>query len=223
MGVIWQVIVDMICEKGSRIDNLDLLVPLIGSGGWQGVLLFDGYECSESSVRELARRMVAAFEEYSGVDAEGLIRLVDVAGLSVNASMLVLVRQGKSVTIFSSGDCRAYSLEQGLLTSDHSVAWEQLVERGVVASKLSGLVVRHPARRVLTKSFKSPGGVVDGGLISLSTHDVSMLLICSDGFWEHLEDAVVVKLLSRDLSLEDFSSSLPESAENRTACIVNFE
>jgi serine/threonine protein phosphatase PrpC len=217
------VIIDQVCEKGGRIDNLDLLVPLIGGGGWQGVLLFDGYKCSEGSVRELARRMVAAFEGNSGVDAQGLIRLVDVAGLSVNASVLVLVRQGKSVTIFSSGDCRAYSLELGLLTSDHSVAWEQLAGRGITASKVSSLVVKHPARRVLTKSFKSPAGVVDGGLISLSTHDVSMLLICSDGFWEHLEEAVVVKLLNRDLSLEDFSASLPDSAENRTACIINFD
>ncbi|MDT4829131.1 hypothetical protein FQZ97_625450 [compost metagenome] len=214
---------ESVCDKGSRTENLDSIFNFVCDGCWLGVLLVDGYESAEKDICELGKRFESVLMQHGKIDALQAVSLVDLEGLSVKASILLVVKQVDGVSIYHSGDCRAYTLEAGLLTEDHSVAWAQLVKRGICPSRVEVLVSKHPARRVLAKSFCLPAQENGGESLHVSSGESSKLLVCTDGYWEHFSGSVVSDILTGKISLKEFSERMPVSAENRSACILDIK
>lgn len=101
---------------------------------------------------------------------------------------------GSRCAWLSCGDSRLYHLNnEGSLwrTADHSVV-QLLVDRGVVAEVDMGT---HPDQG---KLYQSLGGDADpepdSGLLDLKQNDT--LLLCSDGFWEHISKNAIQSMAS---------------------------
>ncbi|MDZ7661726.1 PP2C family serine/threonine-protein phosphatase [Thiohalophilus sp.] len=110
------------------------------------------------------------------------------------------------------GDSRVYLFRDGLpiyRTQDHSYV-EQLYQAGRISlSKRQG----HPMRNFVTQCIGlNPGEpqVTISNSIALQEGDV--LLLCSDGFWEPLDDALIGSSLASG-SLRDNIDKLAERAE----------
>ena len=127
-------------------------------------------------------------------------------------AVLCLVQEGKAWWAHV-GDSRFYLFRDGLpiyRTQDHSYV-EQLYQAGrIPLSKRQG----HPMRNFVTQCIGlNPGepqvSVTNSG-VPLQEGDV--LLLCSDGFWEPLDDALIGSSLDTR-SLRDSIGKLAEQAE----------
>ncbi len=92
------------------------------------------------------------------------------------------------------GDSRAYRLPQGgrleLLTRDHSMV-QDLVDRGVLRPEQAR---RSLNRNVITRAVGLAEDL-DPDCLSLELGVGDLLLLCSDGLWDMLEDAQIERLL----------------------------
>lgn len=111
------------------------------------------------------------------------------------------------------GDSRLYLFRNGLplyRTTDHSYV-EQLYQEGRISLKK---LHSHPMRNYITQclglSYHTPQITVSKG-VAIKVGDV--LLLCSDGFWDPLEDAQMGPLLDQE-KLNLALNNLAERAEN---------
>ena len=104
---------------------------------------------------------------------------------------LVTVRERHAV-IGHAGDSRAYLVRDGaasVLTSDNSWVGEQ-VRSGALPP---GSERRHPRRNIITMAVM--GEPIQPELVHLDLNAGDVVLLCSDGFWEPLEDDQIAGLL----------------------------
>ncbi len=98
------------------------------------------------------------------------------------------------------GDSRAYLFRRGKLiarTKDHSLV-QQMVENGMLDDEAARL---HPTRNLLLSALGSVEETLEisvSEVISIQADDV--LLLCSDGIWEPIGDALINQSLSSALS-----------------------
>ena len=161
--------------------------------------------------------VLGGFAAQPGVDPQLLRRLLERANLDVVArqaeggklaemrSTVVLAAidlQAQQITLAHSGDSRAYLFRDGAIvkrTVDHSLV-QQMVALGLIDEEGARL---HPQRNMLISALGSvevAPDIVVSEPMPLAVGDV--LLLCTDGLWEPLGDAVLLELLkaSRDAS-----------------------
>ncbi len=121
------------------------------------------------------------------------------------------VIKGRDLFVAHIGDSRLYLLrgdELLQLTKDHTWVAEQ-IEKGLLSEEEGKI---SPFRNVLTRSLGTRGEVqVDLSQFSLQVGDV--ILLCTDGFYEYLEEEEIKGHLRDDLSLAIFR--LTELAQER--------
>lgn len=121
------------------------------------------------------------------------------------------VIKGRDLFVAHIGDSRLYLLrgdELLQLTKDHTWVAEQ-IEKGLLSEEEGKI---SPFRNVLTRSLGTRGEVqVDLSQFSLQVGDV--ILLCTDGFYEYLEEEEIKEHLRDDLSLAIFR--LTEIAQER--------
>lgn len=126
-------------------------------------------------------------------------------------AVLCLIQQGM-VWWAHCGDSRCYLFRNGLplyRTKDHSYV-EQLYQQGQLSmEKRDG----HPMRNLVTQCIGLPN-ISPEVTVSKGTALVEgdILLLCSDGFWEPLDDAQMGAIIEQD-SLNNAISKLAERAE----------
>lgn len=185
-----------------------LCVVADGAGG------HGGGDVASAVVR---RSVLDGFAAQPGIDAGLLRQLLGRANLDVVArqaeggklatmrSTVVLAAidlQAKEVAFAHSGDSRAYLFRGGSIarrTSDHSLV-QQMVEGGMLDEEGARL---HPQRNMLLSALGSVEPAPEIAVsrpLALQMGDV--LLLCSDGLWEPLGDAILAATLrvSRDAS-----------------------
>lgn len=210
-------------ELGRRSANLDALLSVEAINGAKCVILIDGYRCSKEAVTSLSKILADFFLNNSCSSAKEVLEGAQQADLVVNASVLIVVKYAGVVSIFSVGDCRAYSEEGELLTKDHSLAWELLVAKGAGSGSIEEAVSKHPYKNHLVRSFKLPGGGINGDLLEFDVGRYSRLLICTDGFWTRVSSRVDFVEVIGSLELEHYCSCLVESSDNSSVCIVGVD
>lgn len=116
-----------------------------------------------------------------------------------------------TVFIVHVGDSRAYLCRQGKLeqlTRDHTMA-QGLVEMGAIKPDE---VHRHAKRHVLTNFVGGPSSGVEPDVSTRQLQDGDMLMLCSDGLTEMVEDAEINRVLSTASSVDEAARSLIDLA-----------
>ncbi|MCO7036032.1 hypothetical protein NAG83_05890 [Pseudomonas carnis] len=213
-------IVSKTCDKGGRLENLDCIIEFKGQDDFHAVVVVDAYGCKQHDVERFASE-VKSFSTSGVSSASELLERINV-DFSIRMSVVCIAKIDGGLSLSNLGDCRAYSENGELLTLDHTNAWDDLTARGIESTRVAELVKKHPARRVLNKflKFPEPVHIAEGSL--LSGCGETKYLLCSDGFWEHLNQSALMDLMSGNLSIEDFSNSLSGASDNYTACMVRF-
>jgi len=126
-------------------------------------------------------------------------------------AVLCLIQDGKAWWAHV-GDSRFYLFRDGLpiyRTQDHSYV-EQLYQEGrITLDKRQG----HPMRNYVTQCIGlNPGEPEVSVSNSVRLQEGDILLLCSDGFWEPLDDALIGSSLD-DGTLRDVIDKLAERAE----------
>ena len=126
-------------------------------------------------------------------------------------TLVAAVVQGNSATWVHCGDSRLYVVRKGLLlarTRDHSYAEQHRSER---SSQLPHTMNRNVLYTCLGSPVK-PQFDVTGPIV---LHQGDKILLCSDGLWDSLDDATIV----RGLASAPVSQAVPELVEQalRTA------
>jgi serine/threonine protein phosphatase PrpC len=127
--------------------------------------------------------------------------------------VLCLIQQDQAVWAHV-GDSRLYLYQQGLpiyRTTDHSYV-EQLFQKGEISRWEQDL---HPRRNQITECLGARHDepkVSISKMVSLKPDDI--ILICSDGLWGPLDDAVMGRMLMAESPLEDSLYKMAETAEH---------
>ena len=194
---------------GNRESNQDRL-GVVETGGGVVLVLGDGLggksggELAASTLVETVEKMVhkqglpvaepEAFLREAIIRAHYAIRSAGAKKLppiEPGSTAVICLVQNKKVWWAHVGDSRFYLIRDGLplyRTQDHSYV-EQLYQEGKIPlEKRQG----HPMRNLVTQCIglmeNEPQVAVNNG-IELQKGDV--LLLCSDGFWEPLDDAQI--------------------------------
>jgi serine/threonine protein phosphatase PrpC len=131
-------------------------------------------------------------------------------GMGTTLVMACLV--GPQVLVGHIGDSRAYRLHQGrlqALTRDHSLLREQLD---------AGLITPQQAARAIHRNFVTRAVGVEPQ-VRLETHlhpfvDGDLLLLCSDGLTDMLDDARIETMLAAATVLDDTARALVDAANS---------
>ena len=127
--------------------------------------------------------------------------------------VLCLVQESKAVWAHV-GDSRLYLFQSGLpiyRTTDHSFV-EMLYQKGEISRREQD---SHPKRNQITQCLG--GGLVEepdptvSNMVSLREEDI--LLLCTDGLWGPMDDAVMGNLLCRPGNLDDIINAMAQEAE----------
>jgi PPM family protein phosphatase len=201
-------------------DNYVVAPPLFavadGMGGAQAgevasQLAASALEAGDSDAQEATKRIDELIQEANR-------RIFDRASTDPSASgmgttMTVALVEGMTVAIGHVGDSRAYlvrgeHMEQ--LTDDHSLV-NELVKSGKLSEEEAQA---HPQRSVITRAVGTDPDVdVDGFTIEAEEGDI--LLICSDGLSDMVEDEEILELVHRNRDDLDKAVKALVAAANR--------
>jgi serine/threonine protein phosphatase PrpC len=142
--------------------------------------------------------------EIRRVSAEGI-------GLSGMASTIALAAiSGRDIITANVGDTRVYAWfndHLSLVSSDHSAVTELVRHRLLRSAQMRS----HPFRNIITRSLGHAENV-EPFVGILSTANVGLLLLCTDGIWSVLEDSVLEGFLAQKNSLEEKCVSILNAA-----------
>lgn len=135
----------------------------------------------------------------------------DIAGKIMGTTFTVAAIDGEQLHIAHIGDSRAYRIRQGVieqLTNDHSYLAE-LVRLGEVER---AALEQNSRKNVLLKAL-GPEPVVEAQLLTESWQADDILLLCTDGLYNALSDAEILRILRT-------SSDLAQAAERLIAAAL---
>ncbi|MGG3572046.1 Stp1/IreP family PP2C-type Ser/Thr phosphatase [Bacillus gobiensis] len=117
---------------------------------------------------------------------------------------------GSFVTIAHIGDSRCYLLREGSLrqvTEDHSLV-NELVRTGSLSKEDAE---NHPRKNVITKALGTDQSVeIDVRTIEFENNE--LLLLCSDGLTDKVDENEIAEILKNEISLEEKASVLIDIA-----------
>ena len=123
---------------------------------------------------------------------------------------------GTDLFVAHAGDSRAYLLRRGKLeriTSDHTLV-QTLVDCGAISPEDAR---EHPRRHIVTNVLGGPSRGVDVEIKRREIIDGDLLLLCTDGLTEALDEPEIARLLGRSLDPEASAYELVDAALNRDA------
>jgi PPM family protein phosphatase len=131
------------------------------------------------------------------------------SGAMSGTTLVLAVVDGDRVRLANIGDSRAYRIRDGVaeqLTEDHSWIAEQVRDGRVDAER----ALHHPGRNMLTRALTGEPVGADVFSADLVTGDV--VLLCSDGVWDAVDDARLAAEMSSGATLADAVAALCDRA-----------
>lgn len=132
-----------------------------------------------------------------------------IMGMGTTAT-LAMVYQGKVITAHV-GDSRAYMAGDDIvqITRDHSYV-QELVSRGEISPEMAK---HHPKKNYITRAMGAEDTVkVD---ISIKPYNGEIIVVCSDGLTNFVEDDEILAHLKKQNTLEEGAQKLVELANSR--------
>lgn len=109
--------------------------------------------------------------------------------------------QGREASILNVGDSRAYLFDGETLrqvSEDHSYV-EEMRRLGRISAEDART---HPQKNLITRAV-GVDATVDGDLFEVELRDTAILLLCSDGLTDMVEDEKIAEVLAKAGTLED--------------------
>jgi protein phosphatase len=143
--------------------------------------------------------------------ANAEIKHLSTGKLSRMASTIAVAAvNGSDIVLANVGDTRVYAVFRGhlsVVSHDHNAAMELVQHRLLKSDQLRG----HPFRNIITRSL-GHAQHVEPFVNRLSTNDVSLLLLCTDGIWSVLEDSALEYIMTHTVSLEEKCTQILDTA-----------
>jgi serine/threonine protein phosphatase PrpC len=184
----------------------EIYIPLMGLDPQQGELSFQ--EVFQAGIEQANAEIIK--KSYGG-------------GTTVTAVLIV----GDQMTIAHVGDSRVYYVDKKgkleALTRDHSLV-KRLQELGQITPEEAAV---HPQRNVLYRAL-GQGEPFDPEIISDKRPESGYLLVCSDGLWSIVDQAIISSVFKSGVSAQDICDRLIDTAndaggpDNITAILVEF-
>ena len=152
-------------------------------------ILGKAIECANTLIRERAQEVAA----YSGM------------GTTVVAATCI----GRYLEVANVGDSRLYVINDNIeqITHDHSLV-EEMVRAGGIDRRSAR---NHPDKNIITRAVGAEDHIdVDYFTVEMKAGD--MVMLCSDGLTNMLEDEEIRKILTKEGSLKDRVEELVEAA-----------
>lgn len=130
-------------------------------------------------------------------------------GLMCGTTLVIAVVGAGRARLANVGDSRAYRIRDGVaeqLTVDHSWIAEQVRDGRLDADRAT----HHSGRNMLTRAIT--GEPVDADLFSTDLRDGDVLLLCSDGVWDAVDDARLAAEIRPGVALAGAAASLCDRA-----------
>ena len=128
--------------------------------------------------------------------------------MRATVAMLAIDRLTRAACWGHVGDSRIYAFRSGHLrfqSRDHSVM-QSMLDAGLGDA---AMLRRHPQRGVLLAALGSPDDVApDVGGEAEPVRDGDVFMLCSDGLWEYVEEAVMERLLARSSAAKDWLAAM---------------
>jgi len=173
-------------------------------------------------------------DECFDMAQEMLMEEKEIKGLpSIKTTMVLLLIKDKYATWGHIGDSRLYHFRNGKQASrtiDHSVP-QMLVLSGQIKERE---IRHHPDRSMLLHAmgaeWTAPSYEIDKRNMEIRKQD--SFLLCSDGFWEWIEEKTMIKILKQELSAYDTLHAMEEEVlnngkgkgmDNYSAILVNIK
>lgn len=189
-----------------RTENQDVFAATPMPDGAVGVLVADGMGgmagggdaarvAAVEAVRVLAAGSAGEVTVAGAISAANAAvgGLREASGGQPGTTLTVVAVAGHVAHVAHAGDSRAYLVRSGvarLLTDDHSWVGDR-----VRAGELPpGSERRHARRNIITRAVM--GDPVEPMLASATLHGGDLLVLCSDGFWEPLDDEQIAALVA---------------------------
>jgi serine/threonine protein phosphatase PrpC len=147
--------------------------------------------------------------------------------LGMGTTLVTALVTRNRLTIAHIGDSRAYLVRDGRLTrvtEDHSLV-NELLKSGQINEQEAHI---HPRRNVLTRALGTEQNI-EADIRHTEWHAGDMLLLCTDGLSNLLEEQVILQILVSDSSIEGKANLLIERAleaggdDNVTVVLVSNE
>lgn len=168
---------------------------------------FKSYIETASSVTNVKKLLEDAMQYANKVVYEKALTTLDMFGMGT--TMVACTIYENTIYVANVGDSRLYVLQDTIeqVTVDHSYV-EELVRAGEITRDES---IHHPAKNKITRALGASGDVgVD--VFELSTMDVRVVLLCSDGLSNMISDKEIESMLMKDVSLEQQGYALVQMA-----------
>lgn len=211
----------MLSKQGTRAVNEDFVGISVTPDRWAFILCdgLGGHGNGDVASRFVVEQMKDAFghsatlEESISLAQQGLLQkqIRESAGDSMKTTVACLTLSGDSARFAHVGDSRIYYFEKNkyvMRSQDHSVP-QMLVYRGDIREKdIRHHEDRSRLLRVMGTAWDTPKyQVVDG--ISLTCR--SSFLLCSDGFWELIDEKMMCRTLKKACSPEEWLAEMEKA------------
>ncbi len=239
----------MISEIGEKQANEDTVKAFVNQPlSTYGFVLADGLgghgngDIASNFVVDCAGAMIENTDTFEGVfidecfetAQEMLMEEKDLKGFnSIKTTMVMLLITDKTAQWGHIGDSRLYHFRDGKQlsrTMDHSVP-QMLVLSGQIKEKD---IRHHPDRSMLLRAmgddWSGPAYEIDERNMKVRKQD--SFLLCSDGFWEWIEEKTIIRILKQELSAFDALKAMEQEVlangkgkgmDNYSALLVNIK
>lgn len=214
---------DTYSEIGSRKGNQDSFTVCEGENGFAAAVAdgLGGYKGGELASYLCIEQIQRAFEfekpfdlEQALVDSNDIIlKQQQVLGNAMKTTAAAVFIGKKQTVIANVGDSRIYAFKDGeivFLSIDHSVA-QMCVDEGEITFEQ---IRQHPDRCILTRSLGGKAYVVVD-VDTLENSEFDSILICSDGFWEHVLEQEMCDALKQSQTPKQWLDKMRKCREDR--------
>lgn len=151
----------------------------------------------------------------------------DLSKSGMGSTLTVAYFSGSELYFANIGDSRAYVIcgnEIKQITVDHSLVWE-MVEKGMITPEEAK---HHPEKNIITRALGTERSV-DADVFEYSVKSGDIVLLCSDGLVDMLEDKEIFETVRSSENIEEAAKNLVKKAnenggsDNITVVALKFE
>ncbi len=216
--------------------NFALAIVADGMGGYHGGDIAS--QQAMTSVKAICLEALEAMKTLNATQAEALLleagaeannaifqqRLQDKALSRMGTTLVVALAYDNKLSVMHAGDSRCYrvaAMELQPLTHDHSMV-QQMLDEGVINEQDVDNV---PFRNMLTKAVGIEA-FIDYTLNTFTIHPGEQFLLCSDGLFNALDEALIHNIVQNNDDIEQQvhslikQSLLKKASDNVSAILV---
>lgn len=193
----------------------------IASGKAVGIVQKDVVAQSDKSAKEI---LVKAVDDANREIYEMSRNKKSLSGMGT--TMTACVVENNNVTAVQVGDSRLYRIRKDSITQitkDHSLV-EMLVENGEITKEEAK---SHPQKNIITRAVGTDK-TVESDVYEFKTKKDDVILLCSDGLVNMVEDETILSIINTSKTLEEAANNLVLNAEtaggtdNITVILIRF-